>query len=330
MMERRGGRRTTADGGAIESVVTLGARTDIGLKRSANQDAYVALIGANAPSDCDALLAVADGMGGHKAGEVASDMAVRSLVRKLGRPSQGDRTPVTGGLVVTIQRTVSEINSEVHKAASRPETRGMGTTLTMAVLTGQYLTLGHVGDSRAYLLRDGQLHQLTRDHSWVAEQVARGSISPADAERHPRRNILTRAIGVDPRVEVDTTTVEVKERDLVLLASDGLHSLVTDGEIAEILGGGDPQAASRELVGRANALGGNDNITVVVVRIESLGPRRPSAMGVHDATTVLSGGSPAPSLRGALAIAGKVLSAPLWLPVLLLYRTARRLFRRGS
>ena len=259
----------------VRSVVTLGARSDVGMTRSTNEDAFCALAGPDAPSGSDALLAVADGMGGHKAGEVASEMAIRGLVAKLSR--DGVAAQVTGGLVRTLQRTISELNAEIHRAGSRPETRGMGTTLTVAVLAGSALTIGQVGDSRAYLLRDGKLQQLTQDHSWVAEQVARGMLTSGEAEVHPWRNILTRAIGVDPSVQVDGMTVEVRKSDVLLVCSDGVHALVRDDEIAKLLAGGDPESSSQEIVDLANAKGGIDNITVVVARIDSVNSRAGSS-----------------------------------------------------
>ena len=263
----------------VRSVVTLGARSDIGMTRSANEDAFCALAGPDAPAGADALLAVADGMGGHKAGEVASEMAIRGLVARLSR--DGVAAQVTGGLVQALQLTIGELNAEIHRAGSRPETRGMGTTLTAAVITGRALTIGHVGDSRAYLLRDGELQQLTQDHSWVAEQVAGGVLTPAEAEVHPWRNILTRAIGVEPGVQVDGMTVEVTKGDLLLVCSDGVHALVRDDEISGLLAGGGPQSSSREIVGLANAKGGIDNITVVVARIDSVNSREGPARPVH-------------------------------------------------
>ena len=263
----------------VRSVVTLGARSDIGMTRSANEDAFCALAGPDAPAGADALLAVADGMGGHKAGEVASEMAIRGLVARLSR--DGVAAQVTGGLVQALQLTIGELNAEIHRAGSRPETRGMGTTLTAAVITGRALTIGHVGDSRAYLLRDGELQQLTQDHSWVAEQVAGGVLTPAEAEVHPWRNILTRAIGVEPGVQVDGMTVEVTKGDLLLVCSDGVHALVRDDEISGLLAGGGPQSSSREIVDLANAKGGIDNITVVVARIDSVNSREGPARPVH-------------------------------------------------
>jgi protein phosphatase len=330
-MARRKAKRKSDDAPAVQGVLTLGTRSHVGMKRSANQDAFCALVGPNAPAGSDALLAVADGMGGHKAGEVASEMAIRGLVGRLSRNGGGDATvPGSGGLVLVLQRAVGELNAEIHTAAARPETRGMGTTLTAAVLVGDALTIGHVGDSRAYLLRGGKMQQLTQDHSWVAEQVTRGVLTAEEAEEHPRKNILTRAIGVEPRVQVDGMAIEVEEGDVLLICSDGLHSLVRDPEIARILAGGNPQSASEQLVDLANANGGNDNVTVVVARVDSVSPHSGSSQKVHDKTTVSVGGAPPSKSRRAPTGATRVLLSPLGVPVWLLSRLARSLFRRNG
>ena len=311
----------------VHSVLALGSLTHVGLKRSANQDDFCAILSPNSPSGSDALLAVADGMGGHQAGEVASRMVIRGLIGKLAKLGGSGTWP--GGLGAVLQRTIGDINSEVHSASRRPETRGMGTTLTAAVLMGNTLTIGHVGDSRAYLLRDGNLTQLTQDHSWVAEQVARGAIRPEDAERHPRRNILTRAIGVDARVHVDATSIEVREGDVLLICSDGLHSLVTDGEIKRALTKGSPQLCSQGLVDLANAKGGNDNITVIVTRIEGFSPSTGATMAFHDMATILSGGALTPGPNRALLIAARIVLFPIWGPWWLVKSIFRLLSGRG-
>ena len=315
------------------SVVKLGSLSHVGMKRSGNQDAYCALVGPNAPPGSDALLAVADGMGGHKAGEVASDMAIRGLVDRLSRDERGgDATvPGSGKLDALLQRIVGDLNAEIHTAAARPETRGMGTTLTVAVLAGDALSIGHVGDSRAYVLRDGRLQQITKDHSWVAEQVGRGVLTPEQAQEHPRRNILTRAIGVEPRVQVDGLALDVEQGDVLLLCSDGLHSLVTDEEIARILSTADPKKASQQLVDKANANGGNDNVTVIVGRIDSVGSGDGSPSQVHEKTTMSADGTaPVGPGRGWASRALRVALSPLWVPVWLLFRLARWLLGRGS
>ena len=215
-------------------------------------------------------MAVADGMGGHRAGEVASAMAIQKLVSRL---SQGGRrisiSPI-GNSDGWLGEEVRHVNMDVHRAASDPELHGMGTTLTAALLAGDNLYMAHVGDSRAYRLRGGEIQQLTRDHSWVTEQVEAGLLTPNEAREHPRRNILTRALGTTPELEVDSAVITVLAGDYFLLCSDGLHSLVTADEIARIMAAHEPRQACEALVERANALGGNDNITALVLRIDTM------------------------------------------------------------
>jgi serine/threonine protein phosphatase PrpC len=146
----------------------------------------------------------------------------------------------------------------------------MGTTLTVALLAGRTLSVAHVGDSRAYLWRRGKLRQLTQDHSWVAEQVSRGVLSPGEARAHPKQNVLTRALGLDIRRGVDSHSLRLAQGDIILLCSDGLHSLLRDPEISDFLGQLAPQDACDQLVAQANSRGGKDNITVVIARIDGL------------------------------------------------------------
>lgn len=227
----------------------VAARTDVGRVRDGNEDAYL----VDPETD---LLAVADGMGGHQAGEVASATAVEALqagVRE-GR-SVGD--------------AVGEANAAVYaRASADSELRGMGTTLTAAVLDDDTLLIGHVGDSRAYLLRDGELRQLTDDHSVVAELVAAGELTEAEAEVDPRRAMITRALGIDPTVTVDVLRVRVAFGDRILLCSDGLTTMVNDDAIAAVLRDEpDCDRAAAALVDAANAAGGADNITVIVADV---------------------------------------------------------------
>ena len=251
--------------------ISLGALTHVGMKRSVNQDSYCALAGSDTPPGIDALLAVADGMGGHQAGDLASKIAIQGLVDDLLIGDEGDSAvPAAGRHDSRLQRVVHQVNAEVHRGASRLETRGMGSTLTAALLADSKAFIAHVGDSRAYLLRKGRLQQLTQDHSWVAEQVAKGVLTPEQAQEHPGRNVLTRALGGAPTVEVDTLAVQLEEGDTLLLCSDGLHSLVTDEEIRRVLTADDPQRACQTLVNLANALGGDDNIAVVIALVQHL------------------------------------------------------------
>ena len=248
------------------AAVSLGAFTHIGMRRQGNQDAFCALGGTEAPNGADGFVAVADGMGGHSAGEVASSMAVDNLLRRLRSQKRRAASGASDdGLGLT--EAVRHVGERLHREAARPELRGMGTTLTAALLAGGSLHIAHVGDSRAYLLRDGRLQQLTRDHSWVGEQVAAGLLTPAEARVHPRRNILTRALGPKPQADIDSTETSLKAEDTLMLCSDGLHTLISDDELVQELSGGKPQEACERLVEEANARGGSDNITVVVMRM---------------------------------------------------------------
>ena len=235
--------------------------TDVGVVRSVNEDNFVVLLGRDAPAG-DALLAVADGMGGHSAGEVASHMALDLLKYELSNTSSTTEQ--------TLRRAVLLANEGVYSESTlEPSLRGMGTTLVAGLLTDGVLITCNIGDSRAYLLREGVLKQLTRDHSWVSEMVAQGTLTSEQASTHPRRNILTRALGVGVNVEVDITRVVLQRRDRLLLCSDGLHGMVNDSVISEILRNRSLKKAARELVKAAKSAGGDDNITVIVAQMDS-------------------------------------------------------------
>jgi PPM family protein phosphatase len=232
------------------------AGTDVGRARSGNEDSYF----------CGrTVFAVADGLGGHQGGEVASAAAVEPLAALDGREFAGP-----GEAAEALAAAIREGNSAIlERAAGDPGLWGMGTTVTAAALAGdRHLQLAHVGDSRAYLLRDGSLDQLTIDHTVVGELVRRGRLTPEQAAIHPERSILTRAVGLDPRVPVDTPDpLELRDGDQVLLCSDGLTEAVDDGRIAELLSAADDgDAACRSMIDAANAAGGPDNITVVLLR----------------------------------------------------------------
>jgi serine/threonine protein phosphatase PrpC len=232
------------------------AVTDVGRTRAGNEDSYF----------CGrTVFAVADGLGGHQGGEVASAAAVEPLAALDGR-----EFAEPGGAAEALAAAIREGNAAIlERAAGDPGLWGMGTTVTAAALAGErHLQLAHVGDSRAYLLRDGSLEQVTTDHTVVGELVRRGRLTPEQAAIHPERSILTRAVGLDPRVPVDTPDpVELRDGDQVLLCSDGLTEAVDDDRIAELLSAGaDGEAACRSLIDAANAAGGPDNITVVLLR----------------------------------------------------------------
>jgi protein phosphatase len=231
------------------------ALTDTGRQRRDNEDSAY----ARSP-----LFVVADGMGGAQAGEVASQMAVQTFEQDL----------PDGGVSVEerLAERVREANRRIHELSrSDRERAGMGTTLTAAYLDEASLAIAHVGDSRAYLVRDGALRRLTRDHSLVGELVQRGKLTEEQAAEHPQRSIITRALGPEPDVEVDTWTYPVRAGDVLLLCSDGLTSMVSEEEVAEILTGADSlERAGRQLIDAANAAGGRDNITVVLFRVEEV------------------------------------------------------------
>jgi PPM family protein phosphatase len=228
-------------------------KTDTGRQRQANEDSYF----ARAP-----LFAVADGMGGAQAGEVASQIAARAFER---RRNVSKEEPAEGQL----EEIAQEANREIHKLAQEDSSRaGMGTTLTAALLRDDEVALGHVGDSRAYLLRDGELKRLTKDHSLVEELRRQGRLTEEQAEEHPQRSIITRALGPEPSVNVDTMTFPARDGDVFLLCSDGLTTMVSDDEIREILvGSRNLRVAVSKLVDAANRGGGRDNITAVAFRV---------------------------------------------------------------
>jgi serine/threonine protein phosphatase PrpC len=233
-----------------------GAATDTGLVRPANEDAVLAE---------DGLYAVADGMGGHAAGEVASSIALATLHEHLGN---------TGVDSARLTDAIRAANDAVHqRAVDQPRLRGMGTTLTVIAVANAEggllrFLLANVGDSRAYLYTEGGLRQLTRDHSYVAELVAAGEISAEEALVHPHRHVVTRALGVEPLVAVDTWLVSPESGDRYLLCSDGLTNEIDDEAIAALLARhADPQEAADRLIVAANANGGRDNTTVVVLDV---------------------------------------------------------------
>ncbi len=232
-------------------IVEQAGRTDVGRQRSANEDSLV----VRPP-----LFAVADGMGGAKAGEVASAVAVDAV-----EGAEESSEPTEAQLA----NIVREANRRIYDLAVADESRrGMGTTLTLAKLHGDEVSLAHVGDSRAYRLRGRELEQLTHDHSLVAELERSGQITPEAAERHPQRSIITRALGPEPSVEVDTYTLAGRDGDVFLICSDGLTSMISDDEVASILrSAGSLDEAADELIRAANQSGGKDNITVILFRL---------------------------------------------------------------
>ncbi|MHB9099354.1 MAG: Stp1/IreP family PP2C-type Ser/Thr phosphatase [Syntrophales bacterium] len=244
-------------------------QTDVGILRKSNEDAF-----SLAPDK--SLLVVADGMGGHASGEVASRMAVDAIRNYFNDAASGGKAPLIGtyddDFTETTNRLASAVrlaNMAIYEAArGNVQWRGMGTTVVCALLHNRKLSIAHVGDSRLYLIRAGDIEQLTDDHSVVAEQVKRELISREEADRSEIKNILTRAVGNEAEVEVDLNELNLLGGDILVLCTDGLTNMVRDEEILSVvLAGRDPAVASHRLVELANEGGGRDNITVVVAYI---------------------------------------------------------------
>jgi len=241
-----------------ETGLQVGSATDVGRRRDHNEDDLVTFV---APDGCTVLV-VADGMGGHKAGEVASAIAVKVLARELAQPGADPSA--------ALRRAIETANLEVwQEAEGDPEKSGMGTTIVAAIVVGGQAYLANAGDSPAYLVRDGVAEQITHDHGLVAEQVAAGLISEEDAEHHPYRHMLTRCLGVEPQVEVEVYPPRpLQPGDVLVLASDGLTEHVKRHEVAALTTAPDPTVVAQGLIAVANQRGGHDNTTVVVARVE--------------------------------------------------------------
>ena len=225
-------------------------RTDVGKVRANNQDAPIV-------SEKLRLYGVADGMGGHKGGEVASTSARDDLLREL----EG-KTPS----VATLSSAIEDVNRQIyHQQEHDDALTGMGTTLSVLWMSDNFVYIGHVGDSRVYLLRDGEFKQMTLDHSLVEQLVREGVLTEEEAQNHPMRNIITRAIGTDESVEVDVVVEERRKGDLWLACSDGLHGLVDDRQMRDALRQYAPEKAADVLLKAALDAGGRDNVTLVIV-----------------------------------------------------------------
>jgi len=251
--------------------IVSGGVSDVGRVRTNNEDCFRIVAPLN-------LFVLSDGMGGEAHGEIASALAVETLVKHCTDAEQNPAAPFFGqpqpNLSARTRRLASAIhlaNKSIFKSAEdHPEQHGMGATMTAAWIDGSKLSIAHVGDSRAYLLRVGSLLQLTQDHSLVAEQVRRGILTAAEAEESDMQSVLLRALGAQPDIEVDAEEQMLFVHDVLVLCSDGLTRMVTEPEIAGTLQAEmDPTRASEKLVALANERGGADNITVVVVRLES-------------------------------------------------------------
>ena len=241
--------------------ITCAGRTDVGVIRTGNEDNYLIVADRG-------IFVVADGMGGHAAGEVASEMAVRFVARELGslkglsddQVADRMRTAIRAANGAIFQRTLTEHDK-----------RGMGTTVTALVLYDTRFLIGQVGDSRAYLYRDGELVQLTKDHSYVQEQVDAGYLTPDQARSHPYSNVITRCVGANSDVMPDIYLGTVKPKDLFLLASDGLTGMLENEQLKDLLAANRmPQEQVDDLIKEANRHGGLDNITAIIVRVDSV------------------------------------------------------------
>lgn len=232
------------------ALTSFGSRTDIGCLRDHNEDSLVVT---------PPLFAVADGMGGHAAGEVASEIAVRVLSELAPEHPDGE----------ALGRAIEEANRAVIQAAHEGRGRqGMGTTMTAAMLEGERLVIAQVGDSRAYLLHQGKLQQLTRDHSLMADMIEAGQLTPEEARTHPQRSVITRALGSDVHLHPDIYEINVETGDRLLVCSDGLSGMVFDDQIESTLRRvQDPQRCASQLVNEAIAAGGHDNVTVIVADV---------------------------------------------------------------
>ena len=251
------------------AIAKFGSRTDVGSVREQNEDSLI----VRPP-----LFVVADGMGGHAAGEIASEIAVNTIGELA--PDHADAE--------ALGRAVEEANRDIISAAASGKGReGMGTTVTAAILERNRLVIAQVGDSRAYLLHNGELAQLTRDHSLMANMIEAGQITPEEARYHPNRSVITRALGNDPDTVPDLYEINVEDGDRLLLCSDGLYSMLEDDEIAAVMRRvDDPQRCAATLVNGAIAAGGHDNITVIVADAEGLARQKRRRVAIRTKLTV--------------------------------------------
>ena len=248
---------------AVDAKILGAGRSEAGSVRAVNQDShYVGPVAGRG-----FLAVVADGMGGHKAGEVASRMAVDALLAELGRSRV--QPPVA------LARAAQSANGRIYGyAQEHPDHQGMGTTLTAVVLDDQVGLVGHVGDSRGYLLRDGTIRQLTADHSWVADRVRQGVLTEEEARRHRWRNVITNALGATPSFRLEVSHFEVRPGDRLLLCSDGVSMLLPDPLLLQLASSGTPAEASERLVAEANERGSPDNVTAIVVEVIAVESRQ--------------------------------------------------------
>jgi serine/threonine protein phosphatase PrpC len=244
--------------------LSYAARTDVGMIRTGNEDNFV--VDANGDRG---VFMVADGMGGHAAGEVASEMAVQIVVREL-KEVKG----IGGTATKALGNALRNANRAIHdRTITEVDKQGMGTTASVLMLADSRYLIGQVGDSRIYLLRDGNLQQVTKDHSYVQEQVDLGNLTPEQARYHPYSNVITRCVGASPDVDPDLYAGEAKVGDVYLVASDGLTGMVDDRRLAQLLmSRAEPERKVQSLIAEANGRGGLDNITAIVIQVDETSP----------------------------------------------------------
>ena len=253
--------------------VVVGRLTDIGMLREENQDHLGDFEPQDSSPTLGRLLVVADGVGGHRGGRVASEMAVDALSDAYFGVDPDDTLPAGAAPRIEdrLARSFRKANDKIFLQAQRdPSLHGMASTCTALVLYAGYAFVAHLGDSRAYLVRDGRIRQLTTDHSLVQERIDAGLLTPEEARTHADRNIITRSLGFEPDIEPEILEppIAIRTGDRYVLTTDGLHGVISDVEIAETVQRFDPPEACRRLVEAANASGGPDNITVQVVRVD--------------------------------------------------------------
>jgi len=244
----------------------VGAVSDIGLKRENNQDSMFEYLDEKFP-----LFIVADGMGGHKAGDVASSMAVKGIIKDL----QENNLDLNNEYMIKkrIKEAIIDVNDKIYlKSLEIPQYVGMGTTITLAFVNGNKIYIGHVGDSRAYLVRDNKLTQITEDHSLVNELIKSGTITPAEAINHPQKNMITRAAGTSSRINMDYFIIKYQINDILILCSDGLTNMIDEDIILREIcknQGTEMNVICNRLVDIAKDNGGKDNITVIGIKLNN-------------------------------------------------------------
>ncbi len=284
----------------MKTILDVGHQADVGLVRDHQEDAYAFQENPPDPRSIrtrGTIYVVADGVGGYQAGELASRIAATSIVQKYYLDLNED-------IVQSLRQVITSVNKDIYQSALRDGLERMSTTVVCAVIRGDELFVAHVGDSRAYLYHEGEIHQLTRDHSWVAEQVILGNLKEEDMDTHPRRNIVTRSMGLKPQVEPDVRRVgQLSDGDRILLCTDGLYENVSNDRLRQVLQKSEKsQTACGELVKLANQGGGSDNITVIVVSVR----QEPSSLSEESG----------PSTRPAVETARLPSQAPRTAPIL--------------